>query len=161
MRLQQHQPSTPVLATSASALVFGGDTEASVSAFDVKDEAGEQVVHLPSLAVPRDKRFRYDLNGDNCMMRWARIPANHKGPVDVVLHFHGFSGKNAMKLADKAAASGIELRTPGVGRPTLGLVPHGVPFEWFLAGPRSGWATASASRSSPPGRSSTRSLPRR
>lgn len=131
MRTQQHQPSTLVLATSASALVFGGDADTSVSAFDAKDEAGEQVVHLPSLAVPRDKRFRYDLGGDNCMLRWARIPANHKGPVDVVLHFHGFSGQNAMKLSRKAADSGLDLRTPGVGRPTLALVPHGVPFEWF------------------------------
>ena len=129
MRLQQ--PSTLVLATSASALVFGGDTDTAVSAFDVQDDAGEQVVHLPSLAVTRDRRFRYDLNSDNCMMRWARIPSNYSGPVDVVIHFHGFSGVNAMKLAGKAAASGIELRTPGVGRPTLGLVPHGVPFEWF------------------------------
>lgn len=131
MRVQQHQPSTLVLATSASALVFGGDTDASVSAFDAKDEAGEQAMHLPSLAVPRDKRFGYNLGGDNCMMRWARIPANHKGPVDVVIHFHGFSGQNAMKLSRKTADSGLELRTPGVGRPTLGLVPHGVPFEWF------------------------------
>lgn len=129
MRLQQ--PSTLVFATPASALVFGGDTEPPASAYDVRDEAGEQALHLPSLAVPRDKRFKYDLNGDNCMARWARIPANHKGPVDVVIHFHGFSGRNAMKLADKAAASGIDLRTPGVGGPTLGLVPHGVPFEWF------------------------------
>lgn len=129
MRLQQ--PSTQVFATPASALVFGGDTVPPVSAYDVHDEAGEQVLHLPSLAVPRDQRFRYDLNGDNCIARWARIPANHNGPVDVVIHFHGFSGQNAMRLADKAASSGIELRTPGVGRPTLGLVPHGVPFEWF------------------------------
>ncbi|HYE41385.1 MAG TPA: M15 family metallopeptidase [Ramlibacter sp.] len=129
MRLQQ--PSTLVPATPASALVFGGETGMPVTAFDARDEAGEQFVHLPSLAVPRDRRFRYDLNADNCALRWARVPKGHEGPVDVVIHFHGFSGVNAMKLADKAAASGIELRAPGVGRPTLGLVPHGVPFEWF------------------------------
>ena len=52
MRLQE--PSTLVLATPASALVFGGDIEPPVSAYDVQDEAGEQVLHLPSLAVPRD-----------------------------------------------------------------------------------------------------------
>lgn len=129
MRIQQ--PSTLVLATPASALVFGADAAPPVSAFDVHDDDGEQVVHLPSLAVVRDRRFRYDLNGDNCMMRWARLPSNYSGPVDVVVHFHGFSGTNAMKLAEKTASSGIELRTPGVGRPTLGLVPHGVPFEWM------------------------------
>lgn len=129
--MRQQQPSTLVFATPASALVFGGDTAPPVSAYDVHDEAGEQVLHLPSLAVPRDPRFRYDLGGDNCIARWARIPASYKGAVDVVIHFHGFSGQNAMKLADKAASSGLDLRTPGVGRPTLGLVPHGVPFEWF------------------------------
>ncbi|MEJ8836853.1 M15 family metallopeptidase [Ramlibacter sp. AN1133] len=128
---QQQQPSTLVLATPASALVFGAETGPEVSAFDVHDDDGEQLVHLPSLAVPRDKRFSYDLNGDNCMMRWARLPSSYKGPVDVVIHFHGYSGRNAMKLASKAADSGLDLRAPGVGRPTLGLVPHGVPHEWY------------------------------
>ncbi|MBC5784501.1 M15 family metallopeptidase [Ramlibacter sp. USB13] len=133
MRLQ-HQPSTLVLATPASALVFGGDLELPASAYDVKDEAGEQALHLASLAVPRDPEFPYDLNGDNCILRWARIPAKYSGPVDVVIHFHGhwnFKRGKAATLGHMARSSGIELRSPGVGRPTLGLVPHGVPFKWY------------------------------
>lgn len=148
MRMQQ-QPSTLVLATSASALVFGGDTEPPVSAYDANDEAGEQAVHLPSLVAPRSKAVpAYDLSGDNCVLRWARIPAKYSGPVDVVIHFHGYwryperkdgtKDERPGKLATLAARSGIDLRTPGVGRPTVGLVPHGVPRQWFEDGARVG-----------------------
>ena len=77
----------------------------------------------------RRSGFLYNLNGPNCVMRWARVPRNYSGPLDVVIHFHGYKGThNSMRLRDKANASGLDLGSPGVTRPTLGLVPHGRAF---------------------------------
>ncbi|WP_137896344.1 M15 family metallopeptidase [Ramlibacter sp. 2FC] len=129
MRL--HNPNL-VPATPASALVFG-DSPPGISAFQVA-ESGERTVHLPSLRAHRAAGFAYDLSGPNCVLRWARIAAGYSGPVDMVLHFHGYQGHNQMRLAAKAAASGLDLDRPGVGRPTLGLVPHGHAFRSRMAG---------------------------
>jgi hypothetical protein len=159
MRLQQ--PSTRVIATPASALVFGGDTELPVSAYDVHDEAGEQVLHLPSLAVPRDKRFRYDLNGANCMARWARIPMNYKGAVDVVIHFHGFSGQNAMKLPTRWPAAASSCACPASVGLRWAWCRMACPSSGSTAKPKSGGAMASDSRRSQRGPSSTPSSTRR
>jgi hypothetical protein len=65
------------------------------------------------------------------VLRWNRIES--PGPVDVVIHLHGFSGRRvAMSLVrDKEPASGLDFADPQspdrVGRrqPTIGLIPRG------------------------------------
>ena len=122
-----HRPVQIVPATAASALVFG-DALPPVHAFDAPDH-GEATLHLPSLRAHAGRG--YDLAHGNCVVRWARIPAGYSGPVDVVVHFHGYVGSvHSMRLTQKAAISGLDLQTPGVARPTIGLVPHGFAHEW-------------------------------
>ena len=72
--------------------------------------------------------FTYNLSGPNCVLRWARVPRGFSGALDVVVHFHGYKSHNAMRLSDKANASGLDLQAPGVTGPTLALVPHGRAF---------------------------------
>jgi hypothetical protein len=88
-------------------------------------DSGEAVVHLPMLKAHAASGFTYKLSGPNCVLRWARVPRDFSGRLDVVVHFHGHKAHNAMRLQAKANASGLDLRSPGVSRPTLGLVPHG------------------------------------
>lgn len=134
--MRQHSM-TLVRATPASALVFG-DGAQTVSAFDAAGGTtpgtGERIVHMQRLRAHQASGFAYDLSGPNCLLRWAGIPAGYSGPVDVVIHFHGYKGHNQMRLRDKAAASGLDLGAPGVGRPTLGVVPHGHAFRSRMAG---------------------------
>jgi hypothetical protein len=134
--MRQHS-TTLVHATPASALVFGDGTQ-TVSAFDTAggptSGSGERIVHLQRLRAHQASGFGYDLAGPNCLLRWAGIPAGHAGPVDLVIHFHGYKGHDQMRLRDKAAASGLDLGAPGVGRPTLGVVPHGHAFRSRMAG---------------------------
>jgi hypothetical protein len=118
---------TIVPATPASALVFGDSFPAAVSAFGASG-SGEQIVHIRRLQSHQQAGFSYNLNGPNCAMRWAHVPASLNGPVDVVVHLHGYKGHNQMQLRAKLAASGLDLGSPGVAGPTLGLVPHGHPF---------------------------------
>jgi peptidoglycan hydrolase-like protein with peptidoglycan-binding domain len=70
--------------------------------------------------------------GPGLILRWNTLQVT--GQVDVVLHFHGFSGRGAaMDLArDKEGASGLDWGdprgldpAPGRTRPTLGLLPRG------------------------------------
>jgi hypothetical protein len=96
-------------------------------------ESGEAVVHLPMLRAHAASGFGYDLSGPNCVLRWAAVPPDTSGAVDVVVHFHGFAPPGAMRLADKADRSGLDLH-PGLRRPTLGLVPHGRAFVPSAAG---------------------------
>src|SRR5262249_22948018 len=110
----------------ASALVFG-ESPRYAPALDVPD-SGERAVHMQRLRAHRADGFSYDLTGNNCVLRWAHVPATYSGPVDVVVHFHGYKGHNAMRIAAKAAASGCDLGSPGVARPTLGVVPQGHAF---------------------------------
>ena len=91
-------------------------------------DAGETTVHLPLLTAHAASGFTYNLSGPNCVLRWARVPRGFSGALDVVVHFHGYKSHNAMRLSDKANASGLDLQTPGVAGPTLGLVPHGRAF---------------------------------
>jgi hypothetical protein len=129
------QHSITVPATPASALVFGNGLPASVSAFDVGGtDHGERTVHLHRLRTHQAAGFSYDLSGPNCVLRWARVPTGHSGPVDVVVHFHGYKAHNQMRLATKAAFSGLDLDSPGVAGPTLGLVPHGHAFVSSIRG---------------------------
>jgi hypothetical protein len=121
------QDSTRVTASAASAFVFG-EPSRYAPALDVPD-SGERAVHLQRLRAHRAEGFSYDLSGNNCILRWARVPASYSGPVDVVVHFHGYKGHNQMRLAAKAAASGCDLGSPGVARPTVGVVPHGHAFR--------------------------------
>lgn len=128
----QLQPTTLVPATPASALVFGG-TLPAVRALDA-GESGQRTVHLQRLDSHQQAGFAYNLRGPNCVMRWARVPAGHSGPVDVVVHFHGYKEHNRMQLDTKAAHSGLDLGSPGVAGPTLSLVPHGRAFASSMAG---------------------------
>jgi hypothetical protein len=92
-------------------------------------DAGEVIVNLPLLGAHAARGFpKYDVSGANCVLRWTRVPRNYSGPLDVVVHFHGYAGHNTMTLQRKAAASGLDLQSPGVTRPTLGVVPHGRAF---------------------------------
>ena len=91
-------------------------------------DAGETTVHLPLLTAHAAQGFTYNLSGPNCVLRWARVPRGFSGALDVVVHFHGYKSHNAMRLSDKANASGLDLQTPGVAGPALGLVPHGRAF---------------------------------
>lgn len=70
--------------------------------------------------------------GPTLILRWNTLAVS--GRVDVVLHFHGFSGRGAaMNLVrDKEAASGLDWGdprgvdpAPGRIRPTLALLPRG------------------------------------
>lgn len=99
------------------------DTPPAVTA-----DSGEDLIHLPMLRAHGAAGFIYNLNGPNCVMRWARVPRNYSGPLDVIVHFHGYKKHNAMRLRDKANASGLDLGSPGVTAPTLGLVPQGRAF---------------------------------
>lgn len=102
-----------------------------IAAEDVTD-AGETILHLPLLRAHAARGFVYDLNGPNCVLRWARVPQNYTGAIDIVIHFHGYKANNAMRLRDKANASGLDLA--GVSRPTLGLVPQGRAFVSSIVG---------------------------
>ena len=57
------------------------------------------------------------------VLRWANI--NAPGPLDVVVHFHGYSGQKAgMRLpTHKEAISGLDFGS--ASRPTLGILPRG------------------------------------
>jgi hypothetical protein len=65
------------------------------------------------------------------VIRWNAI--TQPGPVDVVVHFHGFSGRQAaMRLPqDKEPVSGLDFSDPagadggGRSRPTIALLPRG------------------------------------
>jgi len=65
------------------------------------------------------------------ILRWSNVDAS--GEVDVVAHFHGYSGaKQGMQLPrDKEPVSGLDFNdprspsTPGRTRPTLGILPRG------------------------------------
>lgn len=131
--MRDHDPYRgPVYAGSAS-IVFGGGLSAddAVSAFGGPD-SGEALVHLDHLNSHARSDFVYKFGGPNCGMRWAKLPPGHQGTVDVVIHLHGFTEphNNAGLLAGKLKHSGLDLQSPGVTRPTLGLVPHGAPFLW-------------------------------
>ena len=91
-------------------------------------DSGEATVHLPLLLAHAARGFDYDVSGPNCVLRWARVPRNFSGGLDVVVHFHGYKAHNGMRLAAKANASGLDLDSPGLTRPVLGLVPHGRAF---------------------------------
>jgi hypothetical protein len=107
----------------------GEDVSISEDAPPASDtDTGEVVVHLPLLMAHAASGFVYNLSGPNCVVRWARVPRNFSGALDVVVHFHGYKQHNKMRLGDKASASGLDLRSPGVGAPTLGLIPHGRAF---------------------------------
>ena len=62
------------------------------------------------------------------VVRWNAMPRSTT-TVDVVVHLHGYSASGArMRIQDKAAASGVDLGSPGPGgtaRPMLGLIPRG------------------------------------
>lgn len=120
------QDTTRVTATAASALVFG-ESPGYAPALDAP-ESGERAVHLQRLRQHRAEGFSYDLSAANCILRWAHVPATHSGAVDVVVHFHGYKAHNRMRIAAKAAESGCDLGSPGVARPTVGIVPHGHAF---------------------------------
>jgi peptidoglycan hydrolase-like protein with peptidoglycan-binding domain len=57
------------------------------------------------------------------IIRWNRITGS--GPVDVVVHFHGYSGRGSgMRIdRDKEPRSGLDLS--GRARPTVALLPRG------------------------------------
>lgn len=110
-------------ASESAALVFGLAPSQSLGGAD----SGEKAVHLPSLKAHAAKGFKYDLAGANCVFRWANVPRGYSGPVDVVIHFHGFKEHDRMSLAQKASISGLDLG--GVQRPTLGLIPHGQAYH--------------------------------
>jgi hypothetical protein len=55
-------------------------------------------------------------------LRWNALPL--AGPVDVIVHLHGFSQRGGdMTLAEKVARSGLDLSRRG--RPTLAVLPRG------------------------------------
>jgi hypothetical protein len=92
-------------------------------------DAGETIVHLPLLLSHAARGFPYDLSGPNCVLRWARVPRAFSGGIDVVVHFHGYKEHKKLQLQAKANASGLDLDSPGVTRPTLGIVPQGRAFK--------------------------------
>lgn len=70
--------------------------------------------------------------GPALILRWNTLNVTDR--VDVVLHFHGFSGRGAAMdlVRDKEPASGLDWGdprgldpTPGRTRPTLGILPRG------------------------------------
>lgn len=128
-------------ATPVSALVFGADSTAPVSAFDATlnlgAAQGDGVHTVPALRRPRDPHYPgHDLSRNNCWLRWTQLPPGFSGPVDMVVHLHGFtsyadeSRPPPMNLGAKAGISGLGLASPGVPRATIGLVPHGVAGRW-------------------------------
>lgn len=85
----------------------------------------EEVQDVPGLESHRGP-------GPALVLRWNTLSVT--GQVDVVLHFHGFSGRGAAMdlVRDKEAASGLDWGdprgvdpAPGRARPTLGLLPRG------------------------------------
>lgn len=133
-------------ATSVSALVFGVEPDtapaaAPVSAFQATlnfaAAQGDGAHTLAALRRPRDPRYpSHNLQHDNGWLRWAQLPAGFSGPVDMVVHLHGFTSyadedhPPRMNLGAKAGLSGLVLANPGVPRATIGLVPHGVAGRW-------------------------------
>ena len=107
-------------------LVAGGAESAEDA--PANSDAGERAVHLPLLLAHRAPGFSYTLGGENCILRWAKVPPGFRGAVDVVVHYHGYRDHNRMTLRNKADHSGLDLDLPGVTRPTLGVVPHGRAF---------------------------------
>jgi hypothetical protein len=91
-------------------------------------DEGESAVHFPQLLAHASPGTSYDLRRANCILRWANVARGQAGPVDVVVHFHGFKSHNAMRLQQKADASGVDLDVAGLTRPTVGIVPHGHAF---------------------------------
>ncbi|MBB5235897.1 peptidoglycan-binding domain-containing protein [Deinococcus budaensis] len=71
--------------------------------------------------------------GPTLILRWNTLAVTER--VDLVLHFHGFSGRGAAMdlVRDKEGASGLDWqapargpgRAPGRTRPTLALLPRG------------------------------------
>ncbi|GGO30504.1 peptidoglycan-binding protein [Deinococcus humi] len=85
----------------------------------------EEVRHVPGLESHQGP-------GPALILRWNTLGVT--GTVDVVLHFHGFSGRGAAMnlVSDKEAASGLDWGDPsgldpaqGRTRPTLALLPRG------------------------------------
>jgi hypothetical protein len=96
-------------------------------AFSEADE-GQRAQHFSQLLTHAAPGADYDLSGPNCILRWANVPPGYAGAVDVVVHFYGFKAHNAMRLQQKADASGLDLDVAGLTTPTLGIVPHGHAF---------------------------------
>jgi hypothetical protein len=76
-------------------------------------------------------------SGPDLILRWNEIGG--PGQVDVVLHFHGYSGqREAMRIErDKEAHSGLDFSDPKLGtagrrQPTIGVLPRGNYFggQW-------------------------------
>ncbi len=108
------------------------EAEAFIEARDPESFAeadeGERSVHLPQLLAHASAGTRYDLTRENCILRWSHLRQGYTGDVDVVVHFHGFTGHNGMRLQQKADVSGVDLDVAGLSRPTVGIVPHGHAF---------------------------------
>lgn len=126
------EPASPVTAVDLLQAEYDSEADYGDTSEDTppaaSGDAGETTVHLPLLTAHAARGFTYNLSGPNCVLRWARVPRGFSGALDVVVHFHGYKSHNAMRLSDKANASGLDLQTPGVTGPTLGLVPHGRAF---------------------------------
>jgi hypothetical protein len=84
------------------------------------------------LVVPRHPLLRsHRGTAPDLILRWNRI--KRSGEVDVVVHFHGFSGqREGMRInIDKEPISGLNFTdpaapgSPGRDRPTLGILPRG------------------------------------
>lgn len=95
-----------------------------------EDEAG--VRPLGRRVVPAHPMLRgHRGTRPDLILRWNRITG--PGEVDVVLHFHGFSGRKAkMRIdVDKEPYSGLDFADPagpgpgGRARPTLAILPRG------------------------------------
>ena len=87
---------------------------------------GRREVHFDHLLAHNSSvESTYTLAGLNCVLRWARIsPRRLSDTMDVIIHFHGHTRHNAMKIVEIAKISGLDI-PPSPLRPTLGLVPQG------------------------------------
>jgi N-acetylmuramoyl-L-alanine amidase len=74
----------------------------------------------------------------NLVLRW-NIPPQNRELVDVLVHFHGYSPAQNVRIVDKAQVSGVDFFSPTLPgpdndparvRPTLAIIPRGMNGGW-------------------------------
>lgn len=97
-----------------------------------RDEAAVGDVGAGRLVVDRLPLLRpHRGTAPDLVLKWNSMPRT--GPVDIVVHLHGYSGRRDKMnlLRDKEPASGLDFAdpanpsTPGSNRPTLAVLPRG------------------------------------
>ncbi|HEY0167645.1 MAG TPA: hypothetical protein VGB75_11450 [Jatrophihabitans sp.] len=106
-----------------------GDSNGAVAEFGQED-GGPQVASGQFVLQRHPVLTKHRGTPPDLILRWNTM-SKSTSVIDVVIHLHGYSSNGPrMRLADKAAISGLDLappgaRTGGPTRPILGLVPRG------------------------------------